>query len=61
MKVLQFFQYVYLVFVVIFSYDAFTKWNTDRNAAYISLFLAALSLFIFFFRKRMRNRFENRK
>jgi hypothetical protein len=60
MKFLQFFQYVYLIFVVLFSYDAYTKWSTDRNRAYMSLFFAALSVFMFFFRKRFRKKFEDR-
>jgi hypothetical protein len=60
MKLIQFFQYVYLVFVVLFSYDAVTKWATERNRAYMSLFFAVLSLFMFFFRKRFRKKFEDR-
>ncbi|WP_115461169.1 hypothetical protein [Winogradskyella aurantiaca] len=60
MKFLQFFQYVYLIFVVLFSYDAIEKWGAERNRAYMSLFFAALSLFMFFFRKRFRKKFQDR-
>jgi hypothetical protein len=60
MKYLQFFQYVYLIFVVLFGYDAITKWATEPNRAYMSLFFAALSLFMFFFRKNFRKKFEDR-
>ena len=60
MKFLQFFQYVYLVFVILFGYDAISKWGTERNQAYMSLFFAALSLFMFFFRKRFAKKFEER-
>ena len=60
MKFLQFFQFVYLVFVALFGYDAFSKWGTDRNRAYMSLFFALLALFMFFFRKKFRKKFEDR-
>ncbi len=60
MKLLQFLQYAYLIFAVLFLYDVISKWNTDRNGAYISLFFAALAIFMFFFRKKFRKRFEDR-
>lgn len=60
MKLLQFFQYAYIFFAVLFVYDAISKWSTERNRAYISLFLAAVAVFMFFFRKRFRKKFEER-
>lgn len=60
MKILQFLQYAYLVFAILFSYDAINKWNNDRNGAYISLLFVALAVFMFFFRKKFRKRFEDR-
>jgi hypothetical protein len=60
MKVLKFLQYAYLFFVVLFLYDAISNWNTDRNRSYISLLFAALALFMYFFRKKYRKRFEDR-
>lgn len=60
MKFLKFLQYVYLIFFALFLYDALSNWSVDRGRAYMSLFFAALALFIFFFRKRFRKRFEER-
>ena len=60
MKLLQFFQYAYIFFAILFVYDAISKWSTERNRAYISLFLAAVAIFMFFFRKRFRKKFEER-
>lgn len=60
MKILQFLQYAYLVFAILFLYDAISKWNDDRNGAYISLLFVALAVFMFFFRKKFRKRFEDR-
>jgi hypothetical protein len=36
------------------------KWSGDRNGAYLSLFFAVLAVFMFFFRKKFRKRFEDR-
>ncbi len=60
MKLLQLLQYAYLVFAVLFLYDAISKWNNDRNGAYISLLFVALAIFMFFFRKKFRKRFKDR-
>ncbi|MCF6295895.1 MAG: hypothetical protein L3J25_09420 [Flavobacteriaceae bacterium] len=60
MKLLQFLQYAYLIFAVLFLYDAISKWNIDRNGAYISLFFVAIAVFMFFFRKKFRKRFHDR-
>jgi len=58
MKFLKFFQYAYIVFAVLFLYDAISKWNTDRNGAYMSLFFAALATFMFFFRKKFEKKLK---
>ncbi|MDH7911582.1 hypothetical protein [Winogradskyella sp. SYSU M77433] len=60
MKLLKFFQYAYLIFAVIFLWDAIQNWSEDRNRTYTSLFLAALSVFMYFFRKRFRKKIEER-
>jgi len=60
MKILQVLQYAYLVFAVLFLYDAISNWNVEGKNPYISLGLAALALFMFFFRKKYRKRFEDR-
>jgi len=60
MKVLQLFQYAYLIFAVLFLYDAISNWNVEDKNPYLSLALAALAIFMFFFRKKFRKRFEDR-
>lgn len=60
MKVLQFLQYAYLIFAVLFLYDAIANWNVEGKSPYLSLGLAALAIFMFFFRKKYRKRFEDR-
>ncbi|OMP31840.1 MULTISPECIES: hypothetical protein [Mangrovimonas] len=60
MKLMKIFQYAYIVFAVLFTYDGISKWDTNRNGAYTSLLLAALAVFMFFFRSRFRKKFEDR-
>ena len=60
MKFLKFMQFAYLVFCALFLYDTISNWSTDRGRAYMSLFFSALALFMFFFRKKFRKRFEER-
>ncbi|SDB65987.1 hypothetical protein SAMN03097699_3175 [Flavobacteriaceae bacterium MAR_2010_188] len=60
MKLLQFFQYAYLIFAVLFIYDGIANFN-EGNRAWISFALAALAIFMFFFRKRYREKFEARR
>ena len=61
MKILQFFQYIYLFFAVLFVYDGIVNWGEDSNRTIISFVFAALALFMFFFRKKFRDKFNNRK
>ncbi|WP_370390747.1 hypothetical protein [uncultured Winogradskyella sp.] len=60
MKLLRIFQYAYIIFAALFLWDAYTNWSIDRNRAYMSLFFAALGIFMFFFRRRYANKFKDR-
>lgn len=60
-KALKIFQFAYLIFAVLFIWDGIGKWSTDRSRAYISLLFAALAVFMFFFRKRFRKKFQDRQ
>lgn len=60
MRYSKFFQYAYLVFAVLFLYDGISKWNTNTKGAYVSFALAALAVFVFFFRKKFSKKFEDR-
>lgn len=61
MKLLKIFQYAYLVFAVLFLYDAINNWSIDRNRSYMSLVFFGLAVFMFFFRKKFRKKFEDRR
>lgn len=60
MKYFKIFEIAYLVIAVVSVYEIFTEWNVDRNRAYLFMFFAVFSLFMFFFRRRYRKKFQNR-
>lgn len=60
MKIVSILQYLYLGFAALFFFDMINKWNSDRNAAYLSLFFSALAVALFFFRRKYKKRFHDR-
>lgn len=60
MNYLKYTQYAYLVAAAFFIYDGISKFNLNRNQAYLSLFLAVMAVGMFFFRKKFANKFEDR-
>jgi hypothetical protein len=60
MKIVSILQYLYLGFAALFFFDMINKWNSDRNAAYLSLFFSALAVGLFFFRRKYKKRFHDR-
>ena len=59
MKYFKFFEIAYLIIAVVFAVETVLRWNTDRPKAYIFLIFAVLAVFMFFFRRKYRKRFEN--
>lgn len=60
MKLLNLFQYAYIIFAVLFLWEAISNWSVDRNKSYMLLLFSALAIFMFFFRKRFRKKIEDR-
>ena len=42
------------------AYDAFSKWDSTTDKPWLSLFLALLAFFTFFFRSRFNKKFQDR-
>jgi len=59
MKYSKFFLYAYLAFAILFIYDAITKYTENGEIAYPSIFLAATAIFMFFFRKKFRKKYQD--
>ncbi len=60
MKFSKFFQYAYLIFAILFFYDAFTKYNNTREVAVAQLLLGVLAIFMFFFKRKFSKKFDDR-
>ena len=58
-KYFKFFEIAYLIIAVVFAVETVLRWNADRPKAYIFLIFAVLAVFMFFFRRKYRKRFEN--
>ena len=60
MKYLQFTQYIYLIFAIFFVYDGFSKMNVADEPYLLSFGIAAVCIFMFFFRRNFFNKAKNR-
>ncbi|WP_223551088.1 hypothetical protein [Aestuariivivens sp. NBU2969] len=60
MRYSKFFQYAYLIFAILFIYDAINKYVNEGVVAYTSLLLAATAVFMFFFRRRFAKKMANK-
>lgn len=52
MNYLKYTQYVYLVFAIYFIYDGIMKWTNEGTNPFMQFFIAAMAIFMFFFRRR---------
>jgi hypothetical protein len=60
MKFSKFFQFAYLIFAVLFIYDGIKKCNDGTYGSYISFGLAALAIFMYFFRRSFNKKLDNK-
>lgn len=60
-KFLKYTEYLYLAVAVISIYKIVTLWVVDPKETYIFIFFAVVSIAMFLFRRKYRQRFEQRK
>lgn len=58
-KYFKFFEIAYLIIAIVFIVETVLRWNSDRNKAYIFMAFAVMAVFMYFFRKKYRKKFEN--
>jgi hypothetical protein len=58
-RIAKIFEIGYLVAALIFIYEAIKEWSVEGSKSYTYLLIAALAVFMFFFRRRMRIKREN--
>ncbi len=59
MNYLKYTQYFYLIFAGFFAYDAYSKFSNNESF-YLQLFFVAIAIFMFFFRRKFAEKFEDR-
>lgn len=59
-KIYKIFEYGYLIIAIVFIVETVLSWNTDREKAYLMLLFAVVAIFMYFFKRRFRNRIQNR-
>lgn len=60
MNYLNFTKYIYLAVGFVMVYDSIVNWNNDPKP-WLSVILAGLAFFTFFFRSRFAKKFQDRK
>lgn len=61
MRFSKFFEFAYLAVAAFFTFEAVQTWNTDRGRSYLFLFFVAIAIFMFFFRRHFRKKYQNRE
>ena len=61
MKSYKISEILYWVVALIASYESFSKWDVNRQKAYIFIGFALLSIFMALFRRHFRKKFKNRQ
>ncbi|MBT8317274.1 MAG: hypothetical protein HKP59_06585 [Lutibacter sp.] len=59
-KIWKIFEYGYLIIAIVFIIETVIHFSEGDNKAYLFLGFSILAVFMYFFRKRYRKRFENR-
>ena len=60
-KFSKFFEIAYLAAAAFFLFEGLRMWNIDRSQSYLFLFFAAVGIFMFFFRRHFRRKYQNRE
>ena len=59
MKYLKYTQYLYLIVAIVMIGNGFLELNSGTDKAYLSFFLAAMAVGMFFFRRKFAKKFED--
>jgi hypothetical protein len=60
-KFFKYFEYAYIVFALLFIATGIYEFETNENRAYLMFGMAGVAVFIFFFKRHFRRKFENRE
>ena len=60
-KMLRVVEVMWAVIAAVSAYEIYNQWNLNRDRAYMFAAFMALAIFMFFFRRRSRMRFQARQ
>lgn len=60
MTYMKYTPYIYLIFAGYFIYDGIAKWNDPQATPVLSLLIAGLAVFMFFFRRKFAKKMADR-
>lgn len=60
MTYMKYTPFIYLIFAGYFIYDSITKWNDPQATPVLSLLIAGLAIFMFFFRRKFAKKMADR-
>ena len=60
-KYLKFSEIAYIALILFSIYMSYKRWDVDRNNAYIFLLFSVFLVFMYFFKRRFRIRYEKRR
>ena len=61
MKLYKISEFLYIVIATVSLIEVITLWDIQRDKAYLFIGFAALSIFMFLFRRKYRKKFNSRK
>lgn len=60
MGYLKYTPYIYLIFALFFVYESIVKWSDPEETPWLSMMIAGLAIFMFFFRKKYAKKMQDR-
>jgi len=58
-KYYKFIEFAYLLIAIFFIVEGILNWSDNRQKAFIYLLFSALAVFMYFFKKKFRKKFED--
>ncbi len=58
-KYYKFIEIAYLLVAIFFIVETFLNWSDNRDKAYLYLAFSAVAVFMYFFKKKFRKKFED--
>ena len=61
MKIFKFVEFAYLGIMFFFLYQAYLEWGIDDSKSILYICFAAVAVFMYFFKRKFRKKFDSNK